>query len=414
MVGVAILFFVGSLAALDAPAEAPVENVAGVPFGVVDEPPPEMELGENATVTENEAPTEPPAPRVAPQAATPDVGANPTQAPAAPAEAVPEPMAASPAMPAAEVRPTEGTSGLADPIAAPGVDEGGVVIKTWGFLRDTTDALGSHTQDILRVQDDLKSMADDVETQRAAWHQAEIQMQNDNALIQKSIQHARLSLLSINYDTLLSQLQTELAAVQSEIHATQLNDTGVRATWVIKKQSYNHEMQQIAGQIEQVNAGMLVTQDEAQRATQLTQKQKLNLTAQVHNLEAHIGQIKHGGDLLDAEAAHNLTLVTDQSAHLADQKHAVETDLPQVENQAAKTPLLHQGIANQQAALAEVQVTLAETKGDCQRSKAELAQVLESEQKKLSARDAEVARCSSIEAQHQYVTESLRTYCPTI
>merc|ERR1719359_1984059 len=99
---------------------------------------------------------------------------------------------------------------------SPNVDAGGVVIKTWGFLRETTDALGAHTQDVLRVRQDLKDMATDEAEQRKAWGAAAQAMELQNRGLAAQVEQAKKAPPTTTFQTQVSQLQTDLKAAQND------------------------------------------------------------------------------------------------------------------------------------------------------------------------------------------------------
>merc|ERR1719359_1939011 len=171
---------------------------------------------------------------------------------------------------------------------SPNVDAGGVVIKTWGFLRETTDALGAHTQDVLRVRQDLKDMATDEAEQRKAWSAANQEMAAQNRVLQVQVEQARTAPPVTKFQTEVSQLQTELKAAQEQTRLARQNRTVLQLAWEGKQKTYVAQVQALNTRIQQAHTEMMLGQEATARALHEAQLSKQQLEQQVTDLQHQI------------------------------------------------------------------------------------------------------------------------------
>merc|ERR1719359_1600133 len=274
---------------------------------------------------------------------------------------------------------------------SPGVDAGGVVIKTWGFLRETTDALGSHTQDVLAVKKDLADMAADIAEQRKTWAAAAQAMATENRALQAQLATARAVPVK-DHTAEVAQLESSLSHAREQTRVARLNQTTAKLVWEGREKQHVAQIQALNQRVTQVNTETALAQESAQRSLNAAQLSKHALETQVQ---------------------HNVTLLQDQQAFLARQLQSVQLDLPKITAEVSKGASLQQQIFTGQGELAQVQAQLATPQGECGTHLATLHNVIRAEQAKVAARSSEVARCSSVGAQNAWLEQQIAQKCPS-
>merc|ERR1719359_355122 len=295
---------------------------------------------------------------------------------------------------------------------SPGVDAGGVVIKTWGFLRETTDALGSHTQDVLAVKKDLADMAADIAEQRRTWAAAAEAMATENRALQAQVATARATPVK-DHTAVVAQLESSLSHAREQTRVARLNQTTAKLVWEGKEKQHLAQIQALNQRITQVNTETALAQESAQRSLNAAQLSKHALQTQVQQLQDQIAALKVKEAQLEQQAQHNVTLLQDQQAFLAKQLQSVQLDLPKIQAEVTKGASLQQQIFTGQGELAQVQAQLATSQGECGTHLAELHDVIRAEQAKVAARSSEVARCSSVGAQNAWLEQQIAQKCPS-
>jgi len=295
---------------------------------------------------------------------------------------------------------------------SPGVDAGGVVIKTWGFLRETTDALGSHTQDVLAVKKDLADMAADIAEQRRTWAAAAEAMATENRALQAQVATARATPVK-DHTAVVAQLESSLSHAREQTRVARLNQTTAKLVWEGKEKQHLAQLKALNQRITQVNTETALAQESAQRSLNAAQLSKHALETQVQQLQEQIAALKAKEAQLEQQAQHNVTLLQDQQAFLAKQMQSVQQDLPKIQAEVSKGASLQQQIFTGQGELAQVQAQLATAQGECGTHLAELHGVIRAEQAKVAGRSSEVARCSSVGAQNTWLELQIAQKCPS-
>jgi len=319
------------------------------------------------------------------------------------------PMAIAPNGTAPQAAPP-GAAGLKPD--SPNVDAGGVVIKTWGFLRETTDALGSHAQDVLRVREDLKSMGADVAAQRAAWSAASQQLATENRALEAQAA-AAANVDVTGPQALVAQLESQLVAAQEETRLARQNRTTLDLAWQGKQAAHVAQVKAMNTRIQQVTTQMALAKESFGQAMNQARLSKTTLETQVANLNQQIAALRAQDAALAAQAQHNATMLQDQKLFLQRQGAAVAGDLPKVQQELMKAGPLTASIPSEQADLAQVQAQLAHEQGTCAEHLSTLRDVLRAEQAKVANRAGEVARCSSVGAQNAWLEEQIAQTCPS-
>merc|ERR1712196_622961 len=56
-----------------------------------------------------------------------------------------------------------------------------VAIKSWSFLKKSMENLGTQTEEVVHVRQDMANMEEDIKAQQLFWDQAKTRMTNENA-----------------------------------------------------------------------------------------------------------------------------------------------------------------------------------------------------------------------------------------
>jgi len=291
------------------------------------------------------------------------------------------------------------------------VDTGGVVIRTWGLLKETTDAMTSRAQDVLHVRGELSALAADIKTQRQAWSAATLELEQQNRMLTHQV--AALEVPDVQKaQATQSQLRMQEHSAQEAI--TMANNTASRSAiaWKAREAAYRQQIATLYKQLEQAQGDLITSMDAAAKAREESLQATTALQTKVADLQNAVHQIDLHEQALDAQAEHNGTLLQDQNSFLAREYASVTSSIPKVRAAADEMePVLHK-VADAQAQLALVQTEYAKATGACAEQTATLASVLHAERAKVGHRASDVARCGSVRAQYQWLQGMVEQHCP--
>jgi chromosome segregation ATPase len=301
----------------------------------------------------------------------------------------------------------------ASPLApnAPGVDAGGVVIKTWGLLKETTDAMTSRAQEVLNVRSELSSLSDDLATQRNAWSAAAAALDQENMLLKQKVDATAVPDVETAQKR-VKKIKMAKSTTLAEIKRTNASRAHSSLTWDSRVKEYESQIAALEDSLAKVAAELEKSVESFHSVQEESAKTQMDLQGQLTNLSMAINKIHENDATLDAALAQNVTLLTDQNTFLQKKYEQVSADIPKVQAAALEMKPVLAEIVEAQASISHVQAEAAMARGDCSQQKLELAAVLRAEREKVERRASEVARCGSIHVQKQWLERMVETHCP--
>lgn len=296
----------------------------------------------------------------------------------------------------------------AEPVPPP-IDAGGAVIKTWGFLRSTTDSLGAQAQAVLTAKRHLEDLELDVQTQREAWKKASDALQAENTALAQQVKDRQVT--PPDYAAMSAALQLQISAAKAQVEATLLEASKTRSVWQVQRQTYMQSISDLEHTQTQVQGAMAAAKEKAAKEQQELALKKSDLESQVVQLKAQIGAQKDANTTEAVEAAQNETSIKDQTQVLQQQAEQVATDLKKVEQTAAKKPSVEADLAAGQRDLALAQEHKLQTSAACDSKTTELRAVLEAEQHKVALVMAEAEKCGALEANRDMLKQQVAVAC---
>jgi len=295
--------------------------------------------------------------------------------------------------------------------SSPGIDAGGVVIKTWGLLKETTDAMTSHAQEVLSVRNELGSLATDLTTQRTAWSAAAAALEQENLVLKQKVEATPVPDVETAQKK-VKKIKMAKSTTLAELKRTNASRSHSAIAWESEEQQYKSQIAATEDSLAKVMAELQTTLEGFRKTQDDRAKTQMDLQGQLANLTAAIAKVHERDVQLDAAAAQNVTLITDQNTFLQKRYDQTVGDIPKVQAAASEMqPVLHQ-IAEAQADIAHVQVEAAKARGDCAQQTLELNDVIRAEREKVERRAAEVARCGSIHVTKQWLENMVKSHCP--
>jgi chromosome segregation ATPase len=295
--------------------------------------------------------------------------------------------------------------------SSPGVDAGGVVIKTWGLLKETTDAMTSRAQEVLHVRSELSSLSEDLATQRTAWSAAAAALAQENLILKQKVDATAVPDVETAQKR-VKKIQLAKSRTLAEITRTNNSRAHSSMTWDSREKQYESQIAALEDSLKKVAADLEKSLETFHESQEEAHKTQMDLQGQLSNLSIAINKIHENDATLDSALAQNVTLLTDQNTFLQRRYDQVSADIPKVKSAALEMqPVLAQ-IVEAQADISHVQAEAARARGDCAQQKLELNSVLRAEREKVERRAAEVARCGSIHVQKQWLERMVASHCP--
>lgn len=293
--------------------------------------------------------------------------------------------------------------------APPPIDAGGAVIKTWGFLRSTTDSLGAQAQAVLTAKRHLEDLELDVETQRAAWKKASDALQADNVALAQQVKDRQVT--PPDYAAMSAALQLQISAAKAQVEATLLEADKTRSVWQVQRQTYLQSITDLEHTQTQVQGAMAAANEQAVKEQQELDVKKADLESQVVSLKAQIQAQKDANSTETVEAGQNETSIQDQTQVLQQQAEEVASDLTKVEATAAKKAGVEADLAAGQKDLALAQEHKLQTSAACDAKTEELRSVLEAERQKVALVAEEAHKCAALEANRDVLKQQVAAAC---
>merc|ERR1719506_3640783 len=295
--------------------------------------------------------------------------------------------------------------------SSPGVDAGGVVIRTWGLLKETTDAMTSRAQEVLHVRSELSSLSDDLATQRTAWSAAAASLEQENRILKQKVDATTPPDVETAQKR-VKKIKMAKSTTLAEIKRTNASRAHSSITWDSREKEYESQIAALEDSLTKVGADLEKSLESFRTVQADSAKTQLDLQRQLANLSAAINKIHENDATLDAALAQNVTLLTDQNTFLQKRYEQVSADIPKVQAAALEMKPVLEQIVEAQASISHVQAEAAKARGDCSQEKLELTGVLRAERDKVERRAAEVARCGSIHVQKQWLERMVESHCP--
>jgi len=286
-----------------------------------------------------------------------------------------------------------------------------VVIKTWGLLKETTDAMTSHAQEVLHVRSELSSLSEDLTTQRVAWSAATAALEQENRVLKQKVEATAVPDVETAQKK-VKKIKMAKSTTLAEIKRTNASRAHSSLAWESREKEYKSQIAALEESLAKV-AGDLQKSLESFRSVQEdSAKTQKDLQGQLANLTAAMNKIHENDAALDAAAAQNVTLLRDQNTFLQRRYDQVAVDIPKVKTASLEMKPVLEEIVEAQADISHVQAEAARARGDCSQQILELNGVLRAEREKVERRAAEVARCGSIHVQKQWLERMVESHCP--
>jgi chromosome segregation ATPase len=286
-----------------------------------------------------------------------------------------------------------------------------VVIKTWGLLKETTDAMTSRAQEVLHVRSELSSLSEDLATQRNAWSAASAALEQENSVLEQKVASTAVPDVETAQKR-VKKIQMAKSTTLAEIKRTNASRAHSSVAWDTRVNGYESQIAALEDSIKKVAADLEKSLESFQKTQAESQKSQAALQGQLANLSTAIQKIHENDAILDAATAQNVTLIQDQNNFLQQRYTQVTGDMPKVKATALEMKPVLEEIVEAQASISHVQAEAAKARGDCSQETLELTSVLRAEREKVERRAAEVARCGSIHVQKQWLERMVESHCP--
>jgi chromosome segregation ATPase len=301
----------------------------------------------------------------------------------------------------------------ASPLApnSPGVDAGGVVIKTWGLLKETTDAMTSRAQEVLHVRSELSALSADLATQRTAWSAATAALEQENRVLKQKVDATPAPDVETAQKR-VKKIKMAKSTTLAEIKRTNASRAHSSIAWESQEKQYESQISALQESLAKVATDLEESLEKFRSVQEDSAKTQVELQGQLANLTAAIYKIHENDAALDAALAQNVTLLQDQNVFLQRRYDQVSADIPKVQSSAHEMQPVLEQIVHAQADISHVQAEAAKARGDCFQQTLELQGVIRAEREKVERRAAEVARCGSIHVQKQWLERMVESHCP--
>lgn len=275
------------------------------------------------------------------------------------------------------------------------------MIKTWGFLRSTTDSLGAQAQAVLTAKQHLEDLELDVDTQRKTWAKASEDLKAENADLAQQVKDRQVP--PPDYASLSAALQLQLTAARAKVAATYLEADQTLSVWQVQRNSYHQSISDLSHMQEKVQEAMASGNEETLKAKEALEMKQTELAAKTVALKAQVSEQKDANATEAADAGRNETAIAESTEVLVAQFDQQKESLAQVTETAGKAAGLQKQFDSVVHDLALAQEHKLQTTQTCSSKTAELRAVLAAEKEKVALVAAEATKCGALAAQRDFL-----------
>jgi len=302
----------------------------------------------------------------------------------------------------------------------PGEGEGGVAVllkpmpeattmKTWSFLKESMVKIGDQVAQIMSVRNDMAMLQKDLSLQEKLWHQAEIELKQENAKLQGEVTALKTKV------KVGSKVKGELMKVKQSLEegkrrATDLDneEETQKKNWQLKLDFLNNRKNNVTAMHKRVNETASLEISKAEAVHLQLQKDAVTLKIALGNMQ---GEIKNGQETMQFEESKAIA----EHAELERQIAAMNQGLKRIQGKLkpkgfydADELQLKQGLVQQTNTILNLQSEHQQIVTECNKEMQEQDAIKCSEKGKLTSRLAEKTQfCNAIQVQNEVLKQEL-------
>lgn len=282
-------------------------------------------------------------------------------------------------------------------------------LKSWAFLKESMGKIGDQVMQLMLIRKDVTSIQDDLKTQVELWHQAQMELGQENAkLCQEEKQ--------LETDVRVGDaVRLEVTKLEELVEEEKRRATAEKNQAAASGDQKAMQMQALEGRRKHLQDQLSVLNATTHAAEEADQKRNLDLqndgaalAVKIAELQATVKDVEKQITLEKSKAAAE---TVELQKHLADLKEGVKHMTSQIvplEPILAEQEKLKQELKQKTAELVGLQQAQNQPAIECQVATQELNKVLAAEQYKASTRNQEAAGyCQPVKGQHDVLEQEL-------
>lgn len=282
-------------------------------------------------------------------------------------------------------------------------------MKTWSFLKESMSKIGDQVRQILQVRNDMSMLQQDLTKQEKAWHQAEIQLKQENAKRRAEVEELKRQV------KVGSKVQGELMKVKQSLEEEKRRTVNLdneeamqEKKWQLELEFLRNRKNNVTSLHQQVNETASLEISRAETVHLQLQKDAVTLRLALGNMQ---DQMKNGQEKMQFEESKALA----EQAELHRQITAMEQGLTRIQSKLKPAHFydgaelqLKQGLQKETDTILSLQAEHQSIVVRCDEEMKEQDSIKCSETGKLKMRLAEKLQfCNAIEVQNQVLKQDL-------
>jgi len=282
-------------------------------------------------------------------------------------------------------------------------------MKTWSFLKESMLKIGDQVRQIMQVRNDMSMLQQDLSDQEKLWHQAEIELKQENAKLRGNVEELKRKV------KVGSKVKGELMKVKQSVEEEKRRATDLdneedmqEKKWQLELEFLRNRKNNVTALHQQVNETASLEISRAEAVHLQLQKDAVTLRLALGSMQ---DQVKNGQEKMQFEQSKALA----EHAELQRQIAAMQQGLKRIQGKLKPKHFydgaeleLKQGLQKETDTILNLQAEHQQVVARCDEEMKEQDAIKCSENGKLSSRLAEKSQfCNAIQVQNEVLKQDL-------
>lgn len=255
-------------------------------------------------------------------------------------------------------------------------------IKSWTFLKESMQRMGDQASDLLTVREDVSNMQADLDSQVNMWHQAKMELMQENAGLKAEVAKMQKEATSG------AVIQVRVLKAQGQVAEGQGNLTQAKGFAQQQQQKFASERGALQKRLFQLTQRLTATRDSGGRRHTAETADNAALLSDGLALRSKSAELENKLNDLHAELKREQAAADQKTTELSGLHSELETNIHQMSAGVQQAGPLEKSVITMQAQLQEGTTEMiaakqhySEVSLECANKKAESAKVLSDEQR---------------------------------